>query len=299
MFVIAMLNIDLKLLTTMEVLLREKSVTRTAKRLGLSQPSVSVQLRRLREAFGDPLLVQGTLTVRAEALLEPLHVALQGMNSLVQPVTFDPLSAEKTWRIAAADYGALAVLAPAMKRLRKLAPRSRIAVLQLQPSRITQQAERGELDLALHTIDDAPPGFRSRILFDEHYVLVGRKAHPRLERKPTLEQFRALEHIVVSPDGGGFVGATDRALGRRTRHVALSVPQFTVAIEVIKQSDLVAMLPSRLVQGRNDVHIVEAPVKVPGYSFAMLWHERVHEDPSHRWLREQLIVDQQYVRRTR
>lgn len=283
-------NIDVKLLTTMQVLLREKSVTRTARVLGLSQPSVSVQLRRLRETFGDPLLVQGTLTARAESLLEPLHAALEGVNRLVRPVAFDPSSAEKTWRIAAADYGALAVLAPAMTRLRKTAPRSRIAVVQLQPSRLAQQAERGELDLALHTIDDAPPGFRSRILFDEHYVLVGRKGHPRLGRKPTLEQFRALEHIVVSPDGGGFAGATDRALGRRTRHVALSVPQFTVALEMIKQSDLVAMLPSRLVRGRSDVQIVEAPVKVPGYSLAMLWHGRVHEEPSHRWLREQLVA---------
>jgi DNA-binding transcriptional LysR family regulator len=161
-------------------------------------------------------------------------------------------------------------------------------MLGLVPTRIEKQAEQGEIDLAFHTTDGAPPGLRRRALFTERYVLIGRAGHPRLKRRPTLAQFCTLDHVIVSPDGGGFFGVTDEALAAAgaTRRVVLSVPHFLFVMTAVASTDMVAMLPERLVRGASALQAVEPPVEVPGYEMSMLWHERVHRDPGHQWLRD-------------
>jgi DNA-binding transcriptional LysR family regulator len=289
-------RLDLNLLITLDVLLAEHNVTRAAQRLNFSQPSVSVHLAKLRDIFGDPLLLPGPRgmrpTARADELREPLRQALEALERAVSPATpFDPAEASHTWRVAAADYGEATVLLPALAGLRVAAPGTRLAVVQLFPSRIAKQAEQGEIDLALHTSEEAPPGMRRRVLFAEHYVLVGRAGHPRLQKPPTREQFCELDHVIVSPDGGGFFGITDSVLAEAglVRRVVLSVPHFLFVISVLASTDLVAMLPSRLVRNSSGLQVVEPPVDIPGYEMAMLWHERSHRDPAHQWLREYIM----------
>ncbi|WP_338761310.1 LysR family transcriptional regulator [Massilia sp. METH4] len=290
-------RLDLNLLFTLDVLLAEQNVTRAAARLHLSQPSVSVQLARLRELFDDPLLLPGPRgmrpTARAESLREPLRHALEALQRAVTPAApFDPLAAQATWRVAASDYGESTVILPALAALRTAAPAARLAIVEMNPARIAGQAERGEIDIAFHTAAGSPPGLRRRTLFAERYVLAGRKGHPRLGRRPTLAQFCTLDFVIVSPDGGGFEGATDAALaalGAR-RSVVLSVPHFLFVPAVLARTDLVAMLPERLARQVPEVELVEAPVEVPGYEMAMLWHERLHRDPAHRWLRDQFAA---------
>ncbi|WP_404993673.1 LysR family transcriptional regulator [Cupriavidus pauculus] len=286
-------RLDLNLLVTLDVLLSEHNVTRAAERLHYSQPSVSVHLARLREIFDDPLLLPGPRgmrpTARAEALREPLRDALAALEQAVAPeAPFDPASAANTWRIAATDYSESTVLLPALPGLRQAAPGTRVAVLEMAPARLARQAEQGDIDLAFHTTHDSPQTLHRKALFTERYVLVGRAGHPKLRRKPTLAQFCALEHVMVSPDGGGFFGVTDEALATAgaSRRVVLSVPHFLYVAAVLAGSDLVAMLPERLVRGNAALQVVEAPVDVPGYEMSMLWHERSHRDPAHRWLRD-------------
>jgi len=201
---------------------------------------------------------------------------------------FDPAKAAHTWRLAATDYGESTIVLPALGTLRAAAPGTRLAVVELVPPRIAKQAEQGDIDLAFHTTEGSPDGMRRRALFTERYVLVGRAGHPRLKRRPTLAQFCSLEHVIVSPDGGGFSGVTDEALAKvgATRRVALSVPHFLFVMSAVASTDLVAMLPARLVRDTGALRVVEAPVEVPGYEMSMLWHERSHRDPAHRWLRD-------------
>ncbi|KQQ33387.1 LysR family transcriptional regulator [Duganella sp. Leaf126] len=287
-------QLDLNLLVTLDVLLAEHNVTRAARRLHLSQPSVSVHLARLREMFGDPLLLPGPRgmrpTARGESLREPLRLALEALGQAVAPASaFDPAVATQTWRVAATDYGESTIVLPALASLRQQAPATRLAVLELAPDRITRQAEQGEIDLAFHTSAGAPPGLRRRTLFAERYVLAGRMDHPRLQRKPTLKQFCTLEHVLVS-NSGGFYGVTDEVLAQAglSRRVALSVPHFLFMIAALAATDLVALVPERLVRGNRALTTVAPPVAVPGYEMAMLWHERAHRDPAHQWLRAQV-----------
>jgi DNA-binding transcriptional LysR family regulator len=228
-------------------------------------------------------------TTRAEELREPLRQALDALERAVAPASpFDPAESNHTWRVAAADYGESAIVQPALAGLRSAARGARLAVVEAVPSRMAKQAEQGEIDLAFHTSEGAPSGMRRRVLFTERYVMAGRAGHPRLKRRPTLAQFCELEHVIVSPDGGGFRGATDEALSKAglTRRVVLSVPHFLFVMSVLASTDLVAMLPSRLVRDTDALRVVEPPVEVPGFEMAMLWHERSHRDPAHQWLRE-------------
>ncbi|QBR03331.1 LysR family transcriptional regulator [Paraburkholderia pallida] len=290
-------RLDLNLLVTLDVLLAELNVTRAAERLNFSQPAVSVHLAKLRELLGDPLLLPGPRgmrpTTRAQALREPLREALEALERAVAPASpFDPAAAQHTWRIAATDYGESTVVLPMLRALRTAAPHTRLAIVELVPPRIAKATEQGEIDLAFHITSDAPEGLRQRVLFKERYVLAGRTGHPRLKRRPNAKQFCELEHVIVSPDGGGFRGVTDETLAEAglARRVVLSVPHFLFVMSALAQSDLVAMLPWRLVRDNPALKVVEAPVEVPGYEVCMLWHERVHRDPAHQWLREQIAA---------
>jgi DNA-binding transcriptional LysR family regulator len=124
-------------------------------------------------------------------------------------------------------------------------------------------------------------------MFSERYLLAGRAGHPRLKRRPTLAQLCQLEHVLVSPDGGGFAGATDAALAEcgMERRVVLSVPHFLLLASVLEHTDLVAMVPSRLVRSHAALRFVAPPIEVAGFDMLMLWPERLHRDPAHQWLR--------------
>jgi DNA-binding transcriptional LysR family regulator len=291
--VVNLRRLDLNLLVTLDMLLSEHNVTRAAERLNLSQPSVSVHLAKLRDVFGDPLLLPGPRgmrpTARAEGLREPLREALETLERAVAPASpFNPAVATHTWRVAASDYAESTIILPTLAGLRSAAPGTRLAVVEAAPARLAKQAEQGEIDLGFHTSHGAPEGLRRRVLFAERYVLAGRAGHPRLKRRPTLAQFCRLEHVIVSPDGGGFVGVTDDVLAKAglTRKVVLSVPHFLFMQSVLANTDLVGMLPARLLRNAGGLCMVEPPVAVPGYEMAMLWHERSHRDPAHQWLRD-------------
>lgn len=290
-------KLDLGLLVTLEALLIERNVTRAAVRLSLSQPAVSAQLSRLRILFGDPLLlpVQRGMapTAKAVELLAPLRAALDQVRAtLEQHDRFDPPTSPMTAVFACTDYLQLAVIQPLVMALRTEAPHVRVAVRHLNPHRLHVQMGDGEVDLALMSPEHAPPGLRSRALFDERYVLISSLDNAAVSRGMSLEQFQTLSHVIVSLRGGDFTTFVDdelAALGCQ-RNVVLSVASFLSVPELVASSDLVALVPERLVRGRGALlKIVDSPVPVRGFSVGLLWHERSHAHAGQRWLRERIV----------
>lgn len=289
-------RIDLNLLVALDALLAERNVTRAARRLGLSQPALSARLARLRQVFGDPLLLpaqRGMIpTQRALELAEPLRAALETLRGVAAAAArFDPAAARLTVGIAASDYVQLAVLAPLARALAVEAPGVRLAFRALDLRTLEAQMERGEIDIATTTPDLAPARLRSRTLFDEHYVAIVRRDHPAVGESLDIDRFCALDHVIVSPQGGGFVGAADAALAAhgRSRRVALSVPGFLIVPEIVAASDLVALVPSRIARDPGGrFRVFDPPVPVPGFTMTMLWHDRTAEHPAQRWLRARL-----------
>lgn len=290
-------NLDLNLLKALDALLDERSVTRAAARLSLTQPAVSGLLQRLRDSFDDPLLVRtqrGMLpTARALELAGPIKQVLRDIDTLLRPVEFDPATAVWSMTIAATDYALQAVVVPLLAVLRREAPGARIAVLPVQNQPVHAQLERGDLDLALITPSETSPGLHARPLFDERYVCVMRRDHPdAAEAALSLDRFCALEHALVSYGGGSFRGVTDDALAKvgRARRVNLSVTSFLVLPEILEASDLIAVIPERLARRAPGLVVREPPLPIPGFTKTAAWHERTHRSPAHRWARERLFA---------
>lgn len=293
-------DLDLNLLKALDALLDERSVTRAAARLGVTQPAMSGMLTRLRDVFGDPLFVRAQRgvvpTARALQLALPVKAVMGGIGALLQPDVFEPARAELTFTVAATDYALRAVAAPFMAALKPRAPNIRVALVALEagpPELVQARLERGQVDLALLTPESTPPDLHARRLFEERYVCAMRAGHPAASPGAlTLERFCALEHALVSYDGGSFEGVTDAALARLglQRTVSLSVQNFLILPELLAAGDLLAVLPRRLVDGVPGLALVEPPLAIPGFVKTAAWHERTHADPARRWLRELLFA---------
>lgn len=296
-----MRGIDLNLLASLDVLIEEANVTRAAARLGISQPALSAQLARLRDVFGDPLLVpsetgRGMLpTTRALELRDPLHAALKDLEIVVRrPPRFDPMTDERRFAIATSDNATIVLGLPLTERLRAVAgPGVRLSFQAARGDAIAAQLERGDIDLMIGSNRMVQPAMKARKLIDERYVVVQRKGHPRGTGPLDLVAYCALDHVLVSTSGGSFQGFIDEQLeplGYR-RNVALSVHQFILAPMVVEHTDFVSTLPERLARRFADrVDIFELPFAAEGFSLYAAWHPRSHADPGHRWLREQLVA---------
>lgn len=289
--------LDLNLLKALDALLDERSVTRAANRLSLTQPAVSGMLNRLRESFDDPLFVRAQRgivpTLRAEQLAMPVKQLLANIEGMLQPQNFDPLTASMTIRIASTDYALRAAAVPFLSALRVQAPNIRVSVQPVDHQKLQNQLDLGEIDLALVTPEAVTPGLHAIALFDESYVCVMRSEHPdAMNSELSLDQFCALDHVLVSPAGGGFHGVTDEALEKlgRSRRVTVSVASFLVLPEILMCSDLIAVVPRRLAVHQVGLRSLEPPVEIPGFRKTLVWHERTHSDAGHRWVRS-LIVE--------
>lgn len=284
-------SLDLNLLKALDALIDEGSVTLAAQRLSLTQPAVSGMLTRLRDYFNDPLFIRthkGMVpTLRALELGGPVKQILTEISILLKPVDFDPVRAELTYTLAATDYALRAVIAPLMLALKQRAPLIRVAVRSYDSERIFHQLERGDVDLALLTPQTTPVDLHSRALYQEEYVCVMRAGHPLAAKGSlTLEQFCAQEHILVSNEGR-FWGGTDEALAEKglTRRVGMSVNSFLALPELLRLTDMIAVVPYRLAYHHDYLVIMKTPLAVPGFIKSMAWHERAHRNVAHQWIR--------------
>lgn len=303
--------VDLNLLVALDALARERSVTRAAKRLGVTQSAMSHALRRLRALFADPLMVRGrggmALTPRAEALVAPVRSGLVALGrALSDPDAFEPRSARRAFCLSSPDlFDALAV-PPLLERARREAPGVDLAVVAPNERTLARRLETGEIDLAVVPRIDTPraspwaleaPGLVCRTLFRDRFVCVLRAGHPALgagrdrrhEPRLSLERFVSLSHALVSPGGEGR-GVVDLELERRGlgRRVALRVPNFYTALVAVAKSDLVLTAPSALrALWSSELPLValRSPLALPRHSLNLFWHERFSNDPGHRWLR--------------
>jgi DNA-binding transcriptional LysR family regulator len=281
----------------LDALLAERSVSRAAVRLHLSQPATSAVLARLRELFGDPLLLRsarGMLpTPRALELFAPVKQVLDEIDAIVQPRTaFDPGRAVHTFTLSASDYVEYALLPMLVDFLERKAPGVRLAVMPLDLQTVAKQMESGEVDLCITGLQNAPAGLHQQPLYAERMVCVVRRRHPGVGARLTLEKFCSLEHILVSVRGSGFSARVDDALTKigRKRHARLAVPHFLLVPEIVARSDMISALPERLARGyAKKLRIFEPPLEIEGFTVGQIWHERNQREPAQLWLREVLF----------
>ena len=288
-------GIDLNLLVVLDVLLEERSVTRAAARLRLSQPAVSNALARLRTTLGDPLLVRAAggmaPTPHALALAAPLRDALQRIGQVVAgPDAFDPATTRRAFTLAATDYVQFALLGPLAQRLATEAPGIALRVVSVQREFPWAELESGRVHLTLGGVAEAPRGLHQRTLFQDRVVCMVRADHPA--KAPwDLERYLSLGHIEALPvESDGLADQVLADLGH-SRHLAVTVPQFLVAPFLVAQTDYCFTLAQRIAEplaALLPLEIRPLPFDVPGITIRAFWHERVHDDQGHQWFRRLL-----------
>jgi DNA-binding transcriptional LysR family regulator len=297
---------DLNLLIYLDVLLRERSVTKAAQALGITQPAMSNGLKRLRELFGDPVLVRTSdgmsATERALQLQPLVRNILAEVDSAVQPTgEFESTSSARVFRIMVSDY-AEATLVPAMvKRLRKEAPG--VILDFLTPSDVTyKDVERGKVDMAINRFDELPQSFHQKTLWRDGFSCLVNPKNPVLKNF-CLEGYLAANHIWVSKTGMGVgtgvnptrdkavqLGWVDEALEKagHKRNISVFTRHYQMPALLALNNDLIATLPTRIAQMQaqsGDLILVEPPYEIPVFELKMAWSPLLHHNPPHQWMR--------------
>lgn len=288
--------LDLNLLVVLEALLDTRSTTLAARRLSLSQPAASHALSRLREVFGDPLLVRAgrrlVPTPFAESLAPRVSAALAAVRDTFEASSrFEPRRTQRTFAIGAGDYAASVLVPRLAQQLARSAPHSDLFVKPAHESESTA-LDRGGIEVLLSPLGSTSGGaLRSEELFRDRFVCVLRRGHPLARRGLSLAAYCELGHVLVAPSGTSRRGAVDDALEAvgRARRVAVAVPHFLVAPLVVSRSDYVLTLAERVARSLRPelgLTIVEPPLALPGFEIAMHWHVRHDADPGHVFLRD-------------
>ncbi|MFJ4387906.1 LysR family transcriptional regulator [Pseudomonas sp. NPDC089408] len=287
-------KIDLNLLLALHALLSEKHVTRAALRLHRSQPAVSHALAQLRKHFDDPLLVrQGgsmVLTTRAQALAQPLQDALGNLNNLLSAPQFEPAMAQRRFRLSLSDYSSRIILPPLLRHVRQVAPGIDLAVSQASRETMMAQLLDGELDLAMGLFPDLPQDITAQPLFSDSFVSVADRQVLPASGGLALDDWLARPHVLMAmrPDAFDEIERALAAQGLR-RRIALALPHWSAAVEVLAGTDLVLTVASRAVGSLHQhptLRQFTPPLAVPSFDYQQAWHSRKDSDPGHHWLRE-------------
>ena len=287
-------SLDLNLLVALDALLSERHVTKAAERVGLSQPAMSGALGRLRGVFKDELLVRTATgmqaTPRAVELIEPLRQLLRQVERVLESDSaFDPAMSERTFALRMSDILACLMLPKLMAR-NAGARRVGFNIVHLPPADTVDALERDELDVAVSMGLDHSNSIRSRKLLADRMVCLMRKDHPA-RRNFSFETFISRRHMKVSMSGSDlrFVDDVLAELGHK-RDIALNVPHWLLVPHVLKQTDLLAVMPGHLAAALMDsgLRMVDVPFESAPFDWMMYWHRRHDQSRANCWLRDQI-----------
>lgn len=277
--------LDLNLLVILDALLDEAHVSRAADRLSLSQPATSAALQRCRHLFRDELLVRGRgtmrLTAKAESLRGPLKSLLANVVDLVDSPEILLSEIRQKLRITMADYPAVFVIAPLQQELQRSAPGINLIIQPWHGAEAARQAlDAGTTDLAISVFPPAEDKLHREELLVEHYVVAMRDGHPAAIDFD-LESWLNYPHILVSGRGDTRTPLdTTLAQHGRSRRVGVVVPNFQLVPSLLQRSDMLAMLPSRVMSDIEGLISFSPPIPVSGFPLYLAWHLCREKDPA-------------------
>ena len=298
-------DIDLNLLYVLHVLIEEQNVTKAAARLKVSQPAVSRSLSRLRDVFDDPLFIRTShglsATAKTQSLQPLLTETLKSLESLIQPVEFNPASSERRFTLSTTDFGTLTVLPKILDQFRQEAPNAVLDVKSWDEDMVGQ-LDQSNIDLAVAVLSkEPPPGIRAMRLQSDEMVCLARKGHPLIGDTLTLDAYLNADHVQVVLGRREFF-AVDRVLDKlgHKRHVSVHLPNFVPAARTVMDSDLLLTVPrlfaEDMLQTASDIVLYELPFATRSFDYSMIWHESVQHDAAHIWFRG--LLRQAFIKAT-
>ncbi len=290
-------NFDLNLLIAFDILVEERSVTRAARRLNLTQSATSAALKRLRDAMQDEVLVQHGKkmipTPHALRLAPQVGAAIAELRSLISAsAAFDPATSTRRFKVEASDYITTVLLVPLLSVLAHEAPGVRLD-LSLPTEGSSERLSNGELDLLLTPEGFMPPDHPRELLFEERHVVVGWSGNPVMHDVLTEADFFSSGHVAVRISGRDtFIESALRKYGER-RRIEVTAPSFIQAPWLLPGTRRLALMHerlARLVAPPLSLRIAEAPVELPIMREMMQYHTARTNDAALAWLRQQLLV---------
>lgn len=285
-------DIDLNLLHVIRALLEERSATRAATRLHVTQSAVSNTLRRARELFRDPLVVRTgrgfTPTPRAAALLPELQGVLDGARRLIEgEQAFLPNRTERRFTIACTDVTCAILIPRLTAAFRQRLPNARLRVMTVEDLNAAGYSE-SDVDLFVGVEEGLPAGCETEVLFEDPMVLIVRSGHPITRRRMSVQDYARPSHLEVEV-GKRRDDAIDQHLATRglSRRIAMTVPYYTAVPAVVAATDLVATTTLGIATTFNhfQIRVLEPPFELPSVVLRYVWHRRVAEDPGVAFLR--------------
>ena len=292
---------DLNLLVAFDVLMRELNVTRAAEQMFVTQSAMSHILHRLRQQLNDPLLVKTPTgmkpTERALALIGPVRSLLAEMEQLIQPpLEFEASTSQRRFVLAATDYLEFLLIPALTGAIDQIAPSIDLHVKRTEASFPVTQLENGSLDVVLGfgSVLNPPTHLRCQTLFDDEMVCVVRQNHPIIRTAPSLEDYIAVPHMLISWKGtpAGIIDQHLQEMGLE-RRIKLIVPNFLSAPLIVAQTDMILSLPYKLAKRFAKfvpLEIFPVPIQLPAYDLVMIWHPLHDKDPAHQWLRDKIMA---------
>ena len=289
-------RIDLNLLNVFCAIMAERSVTRAAQRLAMSQPAVSNALRRLRHLFQDELFVKAPggirPTERAASMWPDLQEALAKIRAVTMPPEFVPAETRLTFNIAVTDTLVSRVIPALAIRFTREAPNAKPHFHLHSNPGSTLALERGTLDCAVGMFPNPSVELQIEGLFSDDYVCIFRRGHPTLGNPPSLEAFVAAKHVLVK-QAIWQIGIIDAwlSLAGRKRDIVMVVNSCADAIAVVENTDLAAAVPRRFVEttaSTQQLHIAPMPFDNGKILYKLAWHERNTRNPAQIWLRQMM-----------
>lgn len=293
-------RLDLNLLVALDALLTERSVSLAAERLCLSQSATSSALARLRDYFGDELMVvrgrHMVLTVRAEELIEPVRAVLEQIRTTIAVAPeFDPATSDRQIRLMASDYVTDVLLSDALRDLEKSAPNMRVDILPMHVSP-HEAIERQQIDLLVSLDYALSPDHPSRVLFEDDHVVIGWDQNPAMQDEElTRQRYFELGHVVAR-FGKERVPASEDAYMRRMkqpRRVEVVSPSFLSLAGLVIGTNRIATVHRRMavrMAAYAPLVLREVPFMVPPIREAVQWHIANSNDAALRWVVERIVA---------
>jgi DNA-binding transcriptional LysR family regulator len=291
-----------------EAVMQERSVTRAAQRMSVSQSTVSHALNRLRQVLKDELFIRGSgemrPTPRAVALSNAVIPTLTHIRGALAPTEFNPTKALHTFQIAMTDYVATLHLEALVNIVRTRAPNVDLRIKLNEMQNAWTMLEKHEADLVVGMIDQPPDRFSNELLYEDSVVVVMSPRNPLGRRPLAVENYAAAKHVYIPVDGiiPTHTGRIDRILelkGLARRHV-LTVSQFALAPPIIFETDYIMSIPRRvgeMCRSRYKLRVVECPVELPLQPTRVVWHPQLGNDAANRWMIDVLHEISQTTRR--
>ncbi|WP_321886486.1 LysR family transcriptional regulator [Paraburkholderia bannensis] len=282
---------DLNLIRAFVAIYETGSVSAAAKRLNLTQPSVSHALSRLRDLLHDQLFTrtrEGMIpTFNASQLFLAFKAALDSIESAISATRrFDPSQSNRCFRLALSDLGELYFLPMLVREFQKQAPSVALEIVQLDSEKISDWLNTGSVDAALGNIQLVAAHARKTSVFTETYSCLLSSTHSSIKDHLSLDEYVAASHVVVAPFSGHHLVEDAMTEMGLTRKVALKVPHFTNLVEVIASSDLLLTLPARVasafaVEGRT--RTLPLPFPIPTFDVNLYWQPHNEDSAAQQW----------------